>query len=138
MWKMKKHKSVVLLLIMVFTVSIFMLSGCGGGSTAEEASTWTLVNPEGVQLIEPIELNEHPSSLEGKTVALRWNGKENGNLFLDSVAEQLQKSIKDINIIKLYETMPETNDYGPSKMGPDIIDKVAALEPDLIISSQAD
>ncbi|HBG22226.1 MAG: hypothetical protein PHX16_07075 [Syntrophaceticus sp.] len=138
MWKMKKPKSVVLLLIMVFTVSIFMLSGCGGGSTAEEASTWTLVNPEGVQLIEPIELNEHPSSLEGKTVALRWNGKENGNLFLDSVAEQLQKSIKDINIIKLYETMPETNDYGPSKMGPDIIDKVAALEPDLIISSQAD
>ena len=138
MWKMKKPKSVVLLLIMVFIVSIFMLSGCGGGSTAEEASTWTLVNPEGVQLIEPIELNEHPSSLEGKTVALRWNGKENGNLFLDSVAEQLQKSIKDINIIKLYETMPETNDYGPSKMGPDIIDKVAALEPDLIISSQAD
>ena len=132
MWKMKKPKSVVLLLIMVFIVSIFMLSGCGGGSTAEEASTWTLVNPEGVQLIEPIELNEHPSSLEGKTVALRWNGKENGNLFLDSVAEQLQKSIKDINIIKLYETMPETNDYGPSKMGPDIIDKVAALEPDLM------
>ncbi|MDD4402169.1 MAG: hypothetical protein PHI24_09920 [Desulfitobacteriaceae bacterium] len=138
MWKMKKHKSLAWLLIAVFTVSVFMLSGCGGGSAAEEASTWTLVNPEGVQLIEPIELNEHPSSLEGKTVALRWNGKENGNLFLDSVAEQLEKDVTDINVIKLYETMPETNDYGPSKMGPEVIDKVAALEPDLIIGSQAD
>jgi ABC-type Fe3+-hydroxamate transport system substrate-binding protein len=138
MWKMKKHKSVAWLLIMVFTVSIFALSGCGGAGTAEEASTWTLVNPEGVQKIEIVELNEHPETLEGKTVALRWNGKENGDLFLDSVAEQLEKNVKDINIIKLYETMPETNDYGPSKMGPDVIDKIAALEPDLIIGSQAD
>lgn len=138
MWKMKKHKSVAWLLVMVFIVSIFMLSGCGSSSEAEEASSWTLVNPEGVQKIEVVELNEHPSTLEGKTVALRWNGKENGNLFLDSVAVQLEKNVKDINVIKLYETMPETNDYGASKMGPDVIDKVAALKPDLIISSQAD
>jgi ABC-type Fe3+-hydroxamate transport system substrate-binding protein len=138
MWKLKKHRSVAWLLIMVFTVSVFMLSGCGGGATAEEASTWTLVNPEGVQKVEAVELNEHPETLEGKTVALRWNGKENGDLFLDSVAEQLEKNVKDVNVIKLYETMPETNDYGPSKMGPEVIDEIAALEPDLIIGSQAD
>lgn len=138
MWKKRKHKSVAWLLVAVFIVSVFMISGCGSGSKAEEASTWTLVNPEGVQKVEAIKLNEHPSSLEGKTVALRWNGKENGNVFLDVVAEQLEKNVKDIKVIKLYETMPETNDYGPSKMGPEVIDKVAALKPDLIISSQAD
>lgn len=138
MWKMRNHKSVAWLLVAVFIVSLFMMSGCGSGSEAEQASTWTLVNPEGVQKIEAIELNEHPSSLEGKTVALRWNGKENGDIFLDAVAEQLEKNVKDINIIKLYETMPETNEYGAGKMGPEVIDKVAALEPDLIIGSQAD
>lgn len=138
MWKMKKHKSVAWLLIMVFTVSIFMLSGCGGGSTAEEASTWTLVNPEGVQKVKEIQLNTPPSSLEGKTVALRWNIKENGDNFLDRIAELLEENVKDVKVIKLYEELPETVGYGPSKMGPEVIDKVAALEPDLIIGSQAD
>lgn len=137
MWNLR-NKSIAWLLVTVFIVSVFMLNGCGSSSEAEEARTWTLVNPEGVQKVEVIELNEHPSSLEGKTVALRWNGKENGDVFLDAVAEQLEKNVKDINVIKLYETMPETNDYGPSKMGPEVIDKVAALKPDLIIASQAD
>lgn len=138
MWKMRNHKSVAWLLAMVFIVSVFVMSGCGSGSEAEKASKWTLVNPEGVQQIEAVELNEHPSSLEGKTVALRWNGKENGNYFLDAVADLLEKNVKDIKIIKLYETMPETNDYGPGKMGSDVIDKIAALKPDLIIGAQAD
>ena len=134
----KCHRSLAWLLIMVFAVSTFMLSGCGKGANAEKASSWKIVNPEGVQKVEAVELNEHPSTLEGKTVALRWNGKENGDLFLESVAEQLEKNVKDIKVIKLYETMPETNEYGASKMGTDVINKVAALKPDLIISSQAD
>jgi len=138
MWKMKNHKSVAWLLAMVFMLSVFVMSGCGSSSEAEKAKTWTLVNPEGVQQVEAIKLNEHPSSLEGKTVALRWNGKENGDVFLDAVADLLEKNVKDIKIIKLYETMPETNDYGPGKMGPEVIDKIAALNPDLVIGSQAD
>jgi ABC-type Fe3+-hydroxamate transport system substrate-binding protein len=138
MLKLNKHKSLAWVLLTVFMASAFMLSGCGSRSTAEQAANWTLVNPEGVAKVTPIKLNQHPTSLEGKTVALRWNGKENGNNFLDGVAAQLQKNVKNVKVIKLYETMPETNSYGTSKMGPDVIAKIAALKPDLIISSQAD
>jgi len=113
-----------------------MLSGCG--SDAEKAVTWTLVDPSGVQKVETIELNPHPTSLEGKTVVLRWNGKENGDNLLNGVAEQLEKHVKDIKVIKVYETMPETIEYGVDKMGPNVIDKIVALKPDLIISGQAD
>lgn len=130
------HKLVACLLMMAFMFSAFMLSGCG--SVAEKAVTWTLVDPSGVQKMETIELNPHPTSLEGKTVVLRWNGKENGDNLLDGVAEQLEKHIKDVKVIKLYETMPETTKYGVDKMGDDIIKEIAALEPDLIISGQAD
>jgi ABC-type Fe3+-hydroxamate transport system substrate-binding protein len=115
-----------------------MMSGCGSGSEAEQASTWTLVNPEGVQQVQEIQLNTPPSTLEGKTVALRWNIKENGDNFLDRIAELLEENVKDVKVIKLYEEIPETVGYGPSRMGPEVIDKVVALKPDLIIGSQAD
>lgn len=136
MQRLGKHKILSWLLLTVFIASTFMLGGCG--TKAEKASTWTLVNPEGVVQPTVVKLNPHPATLEGKTVALRWNGKENGNNLLDGVAEMLQKNVKNIKVIKLYETMPETVGYGPSKMGPDVINKVAALKPDLIISGQAD
>jgi ABC-type Fe3+-hydroxamate transport system substrate-binding protein len=136
MYKLKRHKLLAGMLLAVFILSTFGLSGCG--SKAESARTWTLVNPEGVVQAQTIELNPHPTSLEGKTVALRWNGKENGNNLLDGVAEQLEKNVKDIKVIKIYETMPETVGYGPAKMGEEIIDKIKALKPDLIIGAQAD
>jgi len=137
-WKIRRHKSVALLLVSVFIFSVFMMSGCGSGSEAEQASTWTLVNPEGVQQVQEIQLNTPPSTLEGKTVALRWNIKENGDNFLDRIAELLEENVKDVKVIKLYEEIPETVGYGPSRMGPEVIDKVVALKPDLIIGSQAD
>ena len=138
MWKIRRHKSVALLLVSVFIFSVFMMSGCGSGSEAEQASTWTLVNPEGVQQVQEIQLNTPPSTLEGKTVALRWNIKENGDNFLDRIAELLEENVKDVKVIKLYEEIPETVGYGPSRMGPEVIDKAVASKPVLIIGSQAD
>jgi hypothetical protein len=64
------------------------------------AQEWTLVNPEGVIKIEPMKVNAHPATLEGKTVLLRWNGKHNGNNFLDRVAELLARDVKNVKIIK--------------------------------------
>lgn len=136
MHDIKHQKLLALIMIAVFMLSTLSLTGCG--SKAETARTWTLVNPQGVAKVQTITLNPHPTTLEGKTVVLRWNGKENGNNLLDGVAEQLQKNVKDVKLIKIYETMPETIPYGPSKMGPEVIAKVAALKPDLIIGAQAD
>src|SRR5512139_4029367 len=71
---------------------------------------WELLNPEGVIKIEPMEINPHPTTLEGKTVLLRWNGKHNGDKFLDRVAELLRQKVKGINIIYSWEFAPETVD----------------------------
>lgn len=126
-----------LLTVLFFTLSLMMLSGCGSSKT-ETAAEWTLVDPQGVTQSKVIKLNPHPATLEGKTVALRWNGKENGNNFLDEVANQLQANVKDVKVVKVYETMPESVGYSPAAVTPQVVAKIKALHPDIIISSQAD
>jgi ABC-type Fe3+-hydroxamate transport system substrate-binding protein len=138
MYKLKRRKLLTSILLAVFILSTLALSGCGSDEKAEAAREWTLVNPQGVAKVDVIKLNPHPTTLEGKTVVLRWNGKENGDNLLDGIADQLQKNVKDIKVIKVYETMPETVGYGVNKMGPEVIEKIAALKPDLVIGGQAD
>jgi hypothetical protein len=101
---------------------------------------WEILNPEGVIKIEPMEINPHPSTLEGKTVLLRWNGKHNGDKFLDRVAELLAQRVKDIKIIKSWEVAPETVDpiTGSQERSMELMKKLAAFKPDLVIGSQAD
>jgi len=105
----------------------------------ETSQDWELVNPEGVVKLEPMEINPHPASLEGKTVVLRANGKHNSDNFQTRIAELLQKEVKGIKIIKSWEAVPETF---RSSQNPDLskefAQKIAALKPDLVIGSQCD
>jgi hypothetical protein len=105
----------------------------------EATQTWDLVNPEGVVKIQPMEINPHPASLEGKTVMLRWNGKHNGDNFLNTVAEMLSKQVKNVKIIKSWEVAPETANTSstPERSG-QYVKQLVAFKPDLIIASQAD
>lgn len=100
-----------------------------------EVREWKLVNPEGVVVVEPVEIAPRLASLEGKTVLLRWNGKHNGNNFLDRIAELLAEQVPTAKIIKMWEAIPGSNGY-PMKDA----DFQAALElkPDILIASQAD
>ena len=99
---------------------------------------WELVNPQGAVVeVEKVDITPHPDTLEGKTVALRWNGKAGGDIFLDRVAELLVEQVQDIDIIKLYEELPETVfccQAAPEEM----FDHIAALQPDLVIGAQCD
>jgi len=106
----------------------------------EVNQSWEILNPEGVIKIEPMEINPHPSTLEGKTVLLRWNGKHNGDKFLDRVAELLAQKVKDIKIIKSWEVAPETVEpiSGSQERSMELMKKLAAFKPDLVIASQAD
>ena len=106
----------------------------------EAAQKWELINPEGVIRIEPMKINPHPSTLEGKTVMLRWNGKHNGDNFLNRVSELLTERVKDIKIIKSWELAPETVDpiSGSQERSMELMKKLAAFKPDLVIGSQAD
>ena len=57
----------------------------------EAVQDWELITPEGTIKIEPMEINPHPASLDGKTVLLRSNGKSNADHFLARVGESPER-----------------------------------------------
>jgi hypothetical protein len=126
--------------VVIFQLSLLFLAIPGTTLCTERNQRWEILNPEGVIKIEPMEINPHSSTLEGKTVLLRWNGKHNGDKFLDRVAELLALKVKDIKIIKSWEVAPETVDpiTGSQERSMELMKKLAAFKPDLVIGSQAD
>jgi len=106
--------------------------------SSSEPVEWELVNPQGAAVeVEKVDISPHPDTLEGKTVALRWNGKAGGDIFLDRVAELLVEQVQDVDVIKVYEELPETA-FCCKAAPADMFDKIAALEPDLVIGAQGD
>ncbi len=125
------------LAILFFLVGVlplpFIASSEGRGDEIE------LINPEGVVNIEPMKVNPHPASLEGKTVVLQWNGKQNGDNFMNQIAPHLKENVKDIKIIKAWQEAPEVKmiSQNPEK-SKQLAQRIAAFKPDLVIAGQAD
>lgn len=121
-------------------VGILMLLGSVNAvAAAEQVQEWELVVPAGVVNIKPVKLAPRPTTLDGKTVALKWNMKPNGNLFLDKIAELLEKNVPGVKVIKLYEVEPTT--VPQSATAQDAVRKaqlIAKYHPDLVIGSQCD
>jgi hypothetical protein len=105
----------------------------------QEIKNIKLINPEGVVNIEPMNLNPHPASLEGKTVVLQWNGKQNGDNFMNQIATLLAENVKNIRIIKAWQEAPEVKiiSQNPEK-SKQLAQRIAAFKPDLVIAGQAD
>ncbi len=124
------------------TLLIFMmvLAYPSGLIAKERVQLWEVINPEGVIRIELMKVNLHPSTLEGKTVVLRWNGKHNGDHFLNRVAELLKENVKGIKVIKSWEVAPETVDpiTGNDERSKEFARKIASFKPDIVIAAQAD
>jgi hypothetical protein len=122
-----------LMLMIVFTFPRVLLA-------KERVQLWEVINPEGVIRIESMEVNPHPSTLEGKTVVLRWNGKHNGDHFLNRVADLLKEKVKGIKVIKSWEVAPETVDpiTGNDERSKEFARKIASFKPDIVIAAQAD
>jgi hypothetical protein len=107
--------------------------------TQKETREWELMNPEGVVDVVPMSINPHPSTLAGKTVGLRANGKHNSDPFLEKVGELLEKEVKDIKIVKLWKMAPETNAGSQEpELSKRFAEKIASFKPDLVIGSQCD
>lgn len=72
---------------------------------ADQPQEWELINPTGeIRSPEPA---KRITALEGKTIALRWNGKNNGDLVLDRLAELLAKKYPTAKVVKTYrDTWP--------------------------------
>jgi hypothetical protein len=108
-------------------------------SAKEVVQQWELVNPAGVIKVKPIEVAPRISSLDGKTIGLKWNMKPGGNIFLDRIADLLKEKFPTAKIIKFYEIEPTTV---PQSANMDVADQkakiIAKYKPDVVIGSQCD
>jgi len=108
-------------------------------SAKETIQEWEVIDPAGTVAIKPIKLALRPTTLDGKTIVLRWNGKHNGNNFLDRVAELLAEKVPSAKVIKLYEKDPSTNRItGSNQESARVAKVIADLKADMVIASQAD
>lgn len=97
----------------------------------------TVYCPTGVAITEKsINFVPRIKTLDGKKVGLYWNGKPNGNFFLNRVAELLDKRYKGIEIIKLWEIDP-TGTAHPDKKSDEVLDFIAKSA-DVVIAGQGD
>jgi len=76
------------------------------------------------------------NTFDGKKIGLYWNGKPNGNFFLDRVAELLEKRYRGIEIVKLWEVDP-TGTAHADKKSDEILDFIAKSA-DIVIAGQGD
>ena len=89
--------------------------------------------------VGPVKMNPHPISLEGKTVLLRWNGKFNGDKFLNRVGELLTQQVKNVRVIKMWEVDSSTAVISKNaEVSSQVTEKISKLKPDIVIAAQAD
>jgi hypothetical protein len=99
--------------------------------------TWDLVNPEGAFRPGSLTPAPRPATLEGATIGLAWNGKPGGDHALDEIAALLGHSMGgSARFIRYWETVPES--VSPRELSDDVIRRMAASRPDVVIVSQAD
>ncbi|MGA2330641.1 MAG: hypothetical protein ABSG75_02665 [Syntrophales bacterium] len=145
---MKIRDCLITMVVLVIAVGLLTLTVRSFAEGANPASAtipifplFEVLNPEGVVQVEStVKLNPLPSTLEGKTIMLRWNGKHNGDRFLNRIGELLIKEVKGVKIIRSWEVAPETVEpiTGSQERSMDLMKKLAAYKPDLVIGSQAD
>ena len=106
---------------------------------SESQTKWKLVNPEGLVQMDADKVNQHPKDLSGKTVVLYWNGKPNGDLFLNRIGELLIEKVNNVKVIKAWEVRPSTKRTDPTaKASRATAEELAGLNPDLIIGATGD
>jgi hypothetical protein len=109
------------------------------GLTMERVQQWDLFNPEGLIKPNPMEPAPRISTLEGKTAVLSWNGKDNGDNYLNRVAELLAERIPDAKVIKLWEVDLSSAAISQSpKESQERAKKIANLKADIVIGAVAD
>lgn len=106
---------------------------------AETAQEWELINPSGAIEKSSVDPAKRITSLEGKTIVLRWNYKHNGDVVLDRLNDLLTQKYPTSKIIKIYKQDPSTNKIsGNPAESSRIADVIAGVKPDIVIASQAD
>ena len=84
--------------------------------SSEHPAVLTIVNPVAEPQAHEDDAERYapaprPSTLEGKTVALYWNGKQNGLDALDRTKQHLTKQYNDIRFVEITGELGGTNRY---------------------------
>ncbi len=118
---------------------------CGVAGAAEKApkgakaaQEWELIIPNGEIQKTTVQPAARINTLEGKTVVLRWNGKNNGDIFLDRLAVLLQQKYPNTKIVKSYTDSRLNTITGNQAQSKFVTDTILAMKPDLVIAAQAD
>lgn len=120
-------------------LGLILLLSATAARAAEKPQEWELINPTGAIKLAQVDPAKRITTLEGKTVALRWNGKHNGNVVLDRIAEHLAKEYPNTKVIKTYVEDPSLNCIsGTPANSARITAAVASVKPDLVIAAQGD
>ena len=136
--------------VVLAAFAVMLISACSKSPVQGEQADSAVPAVQTVQLdrtrqeagdcrIGPVKMNPHPGSLEGRTIVLRWNGKFNGDVLLNRLAELLVERVPGVKVVKMWKMDPSTatTSYNPWNT---ILftQKIAALMPDLVIASSAD
>ena len=110
-----------------------------GAFRKEKGQGWEVLNPSGSIEVKTATPAPRLTTLEGKTVLLRWNFKHNGNHYLDRIAELLGEKVPSAKVIKLYEIDRSTiSQSGSLEDSARLARVVADFKPDLVISAHGD
>ena len=76
---------------------------------------WTVMNPAGDANVEHRSGAVRIDDFSGRRVGLWWNGKPNGDNFLNEVARQLESRNPGMTTVRMWELSPSTmTAYGVS------------------------
>ncbi len=78
--------------------------------------------------LQPASVNPRPSTLDGKTIGLLWNGFRNGDVVLKRLGEMLKERFSDVR----------TPFYVGGHPAPEPVLAKAAIECDVVIGAAAD
>lgn len=137
---------------LLFNLALTALMALLLAATANAARVeMELVRPDGIVHIDPINVLAHPKSLDGKTIALKWSSKPNGDIMLNRVAELIAKEYPTAKVIKTWEgqssgTTGTLGATGSLLVGwstgkarsVEMAKAMQALKPDLVIGGQGD
>lgn len=85
---MKNKLLVAFLLAAVMAVPLAGCEAVGGGEVTLE-----VLNPVGVNVIEPVTPAPRPDTLDGNRIVMTWNQKGNGWMCREAVQKEMEKHI---------------------------------------------
>ena len=120
-------------------LALFCLTAAPAFAAGMPVQEWELVTPNGVVQKATIIPAPRITSLAGKTVVVRWNGKHNGDIYAKRVAELLKQKEPTVNVIISHEVDPGTAKITSTVAESTRVSKVIlGMKPDLVIANQAD